>query len=87
MNTATPKPIVHIFKEFNIGKFKTTRHFKLNSVSNGTNQLTDIINISEDRNCAKSNPDYWVQIREDNKWKKPRLTGLFKTDVNLILVN
>ena len=51
---------------------------------NGTNQLTDIINISKDRNCAQSMPEYWIQIRDGNKWKKPRLTGLFKTGANLI---
>lgn len=84
MNTATPKPIVHIFKEFNIGKYKTTRHYKLETVSNGKNQFTDIINISKDRNFAQSTPDYWVQIREGKKWKKPRLTGLFRTGKNLI---
>jgi hypothetical protein len=84
MNTATPKPIVHIFKEYNIGKFKTTRHYELENVSNGTNQLTDIINISKDRNCAQSMPEYWVQIREGKRWKKPRLTGLFKAGANLI---
>jgi hypothetical protein len=83
MSTATPIPIVHVFKEYNIGKFKTTRHYQLETVSNGSNQLTDIINISKDRNCAKSVPDFWLQIREGNKWKKPRLTGLFKTGVKL----
>ncbi len=84
MTTAKLEPIVHIFKEYNIGKFKSTRHFELKSVSNGTNQLSNIINISKDRKCAKSSPIYWLQIREDNKWKKPRLTGLFKTKENLI---
>ena len=62
MTTATPKPIVHIFKEYNIGKFKTTRHYKLETVLNGTNRLTDIINISKDRNCAQSMPEYWVKL-------------------------
>lgn len=83
MSTATPKPIVHVFKEYNIGKFKTTKHYRLETVTNGSNQLTDIINISKDRNCAQSMPDYWLQIREGNKWKKPRITGLFKTGVKL----
>ncbi|WP_040254132.1 hypothetical protein [Psychroserpens mesophilus] len=84
MRTATPKPIVHIFKEYNIGKFKTTRHYKLEKVLNGSNQLTDIINISKDRNCAQSMPDYWLQVREGKRWKKPRLTGLFRTGKNFI---
>ena len=84
MTTATPKPIVHVFKEYNIGKFKATKHYQLETVSNGTNQLTYIINVSKDRNFAQSVPEYWLQIREGNKWKKPRLTGLFKTGANLI---
>jgi hypothetical protein len=84
MSTATPKPIIHVFKEYNIGKFKTTKHYKLETVKNGTNQLTDIINISKDRNCAQSMPDYWLQIREGKKWKIPRLTGLFKTRYSYI---
>jgi hypothetical protein len=84
MTTATPKPILHVFKEYNIGKFKATKHYQLETVSNGSNQLTDIINISKDRNCAQSMPEYWIQIRDVNKWKKPRLTGLFKTSTNLI---
>jgi hypothetical protein len=84
MTTATPKPIVHIFKEYNIGKFKATKYYQLETVSSGTNQLTDIINISKDRNCAQSLPEYWIQIRDGNKWKKLRLTGLFKTSANLI---
>ncbi|WP_431159092.1 hypothetical protein [Winogradskyella poriferorum] len=79
MSTATPQPILHVFKEYNIGKFKTTRHYKIESVTNGVNQLTDIINISKDRKCAQSMPAYWLQIREGKKWKKPRLTGLFNT--------
>ena len=84
MTTATPKPIVHVFKEYNIGKFKTTRNYQLETASPGTNQLTDIINVSKDRNCAKSKPEYWIQIRDGNKWRKPCLTGLFKTGANLI---
>ncbi len=84
MTTATATPIIHVFKEYNIGKFKSTKHYEIKTVTNGTNQLTDIINISKDRDCAQSMPEYWIQIREDNKWKKPRLTGLFKTSENLI---
>jgi hypothetical protein len=84
MITATPKPILHIFKEYNIGNFKTTRHYKLETVSNGTNQFSDTLNVSKGRNCAQSMPDYWLQILQGNKWKKPHLSGLFKTSTNLI---
>ena len=79
MTTAEPMPIIHIFKEYNIGKFLTTKHYKIETVTNGTNQFSDIINISKDRKCAKSSPTYWIQIHDGKKWIKPRLTGLFKT--------
>jgi hypothetical protein len=36
------------------------------------------INISKDRQCASSNPSYWLKIREENKWSK-NITGLFLT--------
>ena len=74
-----PTPVIHIFKEVNVGKYKYTKHYDIVEVINGRNQLSNKLNISADRNCAKANPDYWVQIRKGNKWLTPRLTGLFKT--------
>ena len=79
MATQSNTPIVHVYKEINKGKYRSVKHYELVEVENGTNQLTDKLNISKDRRCAKSDPTYWLQIRKDNKWVKPRLTGLFKT--------
>ncbi|MDO6491777.1 hypothetical protein [Cellulophaga sp. 2_MG-2023] len=62
-----------------MGKYKSVKHYELISTKNGSSKLTDLINISKDRNCAKSSPVFWLQIRKGNKWVKPRLTGLFKT--------
>lgn len=79
MATATITPVIHIYKEINVGKYKSVKHYELISTKNGSNKLTDLINVSKDRNCAKSSPVFWLQIRKGNKWVKPRLTGLFKT--------
>lgn len=80
MATQIPQPIIHSYKEINPGKFKGVRHYELDQVNNGTPVFTDTINVSKDRKFARSNPDYWVKIREGKKWKNPALTGLFKTD-------
>jgi hypothetical protein len=75
---ATVKPITHVFSEINEGKFKGVRHYELIEVKNGTTQLSELINISKDRNCAQSMPDYWLKIRNGEKWSNC-ITGLFKT--------
>lgn len=83
MNTAI-KPIVLIFDATNLGKFKGTIHYQLKEVLNGIlsdTDLTELLNLSKDRECAKSSPTYWLQSRKNNKWQKPRLTGLFKTEL------
>lgn len=82
MDTAT-KPIVLIYNATNLGKFKSTAHYELKEVLNGIladTDLTELLNISVDRECAKSSPTYWLQVRHSNRWHKPRLTGLFKTE-------
>jgi len=71
------KPILHIYNEINIGKFKGTKHYELVEVGNGNQILSDLINISEDRGFAKVNPCYWLKTRNNNKWEI--LTGIFKT--------
>lgn len=83
MATYTHAPIIHVYREINIGKYKTTRHYELVEVKGGENQLTNKLNLSKDRKCAKSDPTYWLQIRKDNAWVKPRLTGLFKINNKL----
>ena len=72
-----PQPIKHKFEEINIGKFKGTKHYQLNEVVNGKSELSETINICNDRGFARSNPTYWLKIREGKKWVV--LTGLFAT--------
>jgi hypothetical protein len=72
-----PKPTTHIYKEINEGKFKTTKHYELVEVENGTQKLTDLINIVVDRGFAKSAPNFWLKIRVGKRWVN--FTGLFKT--------
>jgi hypothetical protein len=80
MTTKTPKPSVYIYKEINVGKFSTTKHYELvNQVDE--NKLTNLIKVSKDRGFAKSLPVYWLDTRTDNKWDKISLTGLFKTSI------
>jgi len=74
-------PIVHFFKEINIGKYKGVKHYELVEVQNGKPKLSQLINISKDRNCARSKPAYWLKTRLVNKWSKAE-TGLFKTAIN-----
>ncbi|EIA09585.1 hypothetical protein [Flavobacterium frigoris] len=72
-----PKPTTHIYKEINEGKFKTTKHYQLVEVENGTQKLSDLINIVVDRGFAKSAPNFWLKIRIGKRWEN--FTGLFKT--------
>lgn len=75
---ATITPITHVFSEINEGKYASVKHYELQSVSNGTNQLSELLNISKNRNCAQSMPIYWLKIRNGKKWSKC-ITGLFST--------
>lgn len=72
-----PKPTTHVYKEINEGKYKTTKHYELVNVENGTQKLSNLINIVVDRGFAKSAPPYWLKIRIGKRWKI--FTGLFKT--------
>ena len=78
MTTATINPIVHVFSEINEGKYASVKHYEFIQVKNGTNQLSELLNISKNRNCAQSIPIYWLKIRNGKKWSKC-LTGLFST--------
>ena len=71
-------PVTYIFKEINIGKYTSVKHYELVSFDGTTNKLSTLLNISENRNCAQSTPVYWLKIKQDKKWSKC-LTGLFKT--------
>lgn len=72
-----PKPTRHVYKEINEGKFKTTKHYELVEVENGTQKLTDLLNVVVDRGFAKSAPNFWLKIRVGKRWVN--FTGLFKT--------
>jgi hypothetical protein len=82
MATQTPQPVTHVYKAINEGKYKSVKHYELLE-SNKTPLLSTLINISINQNCAKSMPDYWLRIREGNKWTD-YITGLFKTSTKAI---
>ena len=71
-------PVTYIFKEINIGKYTSVKHYELVSHNGIQNNLSTLLNISKNRNFANSIPDYWLKIKQDKKWSK-YLTGLFKT--------
>ncbi len=75
-----PTPTVHSYTEINPGKYAEVKHYELKEVTNGNPILSNLINVSKDRKFARSNPEYWLKIKEGKKWKTPALTGLFKTD-------
>lgn len=79
MTTRTPQPVTHIYKEINRGKYRSVKHYELIETTNTNSPLSKLLNLSKDRNCAKSSPVYWLQIHDGKKWIKPRFTGLFKT--------
>lgn len=76
-----PQPIILFYKEVNKGKHSSVRHYELIEVKNGSSRLSSQLNISKDRGFAKSNPEYWLKVREGNKWSKP-VSGLFKTNLD-----
>ncbi|GGK41931.1 MULTISPECIES: hypothetical protein [Flavobacteriaceae] len=73
------KPTIHFYKEVNKGKFKSVKHFELAEVTKYEPPLSKLLNISKNRNCALSMPEFWLKIRQGNKWSKC-ITGLFNTD-------
>lgn len=81
MATHTPTPTIHVYNEINEGKYKTVKHYELAECL-GNPVLPLLINISKNRDCAKSMPDYWLRLREGNKWGN-YVTGLFKAPQRL----
>jgi hypothetical protein len=73
-------PTIYKYNEINIGKYKSVRHFELVDVD-GSQILTNLLNISQDRQFAKSHPDFWLKTHNGKKWSNP-ITGLFKTRVD-----
>ncbi len=79
MKTATDlMPFKYVYQEINEGKYKSTKHYELVD-KESICYLSDKLNISRDRMYAKSNPDYWLKVRETTKWSH-NITGLFKTN-------
>ena len=72
-----PIPITHNYNEINIGKYKVVKHYQITDLFNNSSCLTEILNVSLNREFAKSNPAYWLKIRIGKKWHI--LTGLFPT--------
>jgi hypothetical protein len=81
MTAITPKPSVYIYKEINVGKFSTTKHYELINQNNREDHLTNLIKVSKDRGFANSVPVYWLHTKTNNKWDKISLTGLFSTSI------
>ena len=79
MATHIPKPVTHIYKEINKGKFRSVQHFELKKTTQGESLLSDKINLSKNQNYALSMPLFWIKERINNKWAEC-LTGLFKTE-------
>ncbi|MFV0565860.1 MAG: hypothetical protein ACK5NB_08515, partial [Flavobacteriaceae bacterium] len=80
MATQIPTPITHVYKEINTGKYATVKHYELTAVQNGIPQLSQKINISQNRNFALSMPLFWLKEHNGKKWQSFCTTGLFKTD-------
>lgn len=76
-------PITHHYVEVDSGKSKGVRYYELIKVEGGIPQLTPKIQISKDRQCARSKPHYWLKIRLATKWSRT-ITGLFKTAINAL---
>lgn len=72
-------PTIHVYKEINEGKYKGVKHYEIVEVKNGTQKLSDFLNIQKDRGFAKVNPTYWLKVRLFKKWQT--LTGLFYTSI------
>jgi len=84
--TPAPTPVIHTYQEINIGKYVEVRHFDIVYPKEPIKLLSKKINISINRNCAKSRPLLWVKVHNGKKWVSPCLTGLFSTKYKNIYV-
>lgn len=76
-NNKIPQPTVYHYVLDR--KFGEVWHYNLLHCSSNTPELTPRLNISLNRNFAKSKPIYWIRERLGNKWTQTCTTGLFKT--------
>lgn len=79
MATQNPIIITHVYNEINKGKYRTVKHYEINDIKSGDAQFSNLINISKNRNCAQSMPEYWLKEHNGKKWNPFCTTGLFKT--------
>jgi hypothetical protein len=79
-----PIPTIHVYKEINEGKYKGVKHYEIVEVKNGTQKLSDLLNIQIDRGFAKVSPTFWLKVRSGKKWQN--LTGLFYTAINGVFI-
>lgn len=77
MSKSSLEVMIMKYYQINKGKYKTVKHFESEK---SIKPFTSLINISEDRGYAKSNPDFWLKIHDGKKWGKLALSGLFKTE-------
>ena len=81
MATQIPKHLKCVFTEINAGKYRTVRHYEPKEGITNNGLFSDLINVSNNRAFAKSNPEFWVKCKKGKKWDYP-LTGLFKTEID-----
>jgi hypothetical protein len=70
------------YSEANIGAFTTVRHFELIKGDNEGTPFSNLLNLAENRQFAKSSPDYWLKAKNNGKWDKKCITGLFNTPIS-----
>jgi len=84
MATHIPHPVTYVYKEINVGKYKTVKRYELQETNTKNTKLSKLIRISKDQQFAKSSPCYWFDCHNGKKFIKPSITGLFKTPYNYV---
>ncbi|MBQ0788012.1 MAG: hypothetical protein KBT69_10960 [Oceanihabitans sp.] len=77
--------VTHIYKEINDGKLKAIKEYKLQEIKIGITHLTDLIICKTHYFDPESDQNYWLQIHDNTKWKKPRYTKLLCTEMEYVL--
>jgi len=83
---ATQTPIRHLYEVQNPERYKEVKHYLIVQVTNGNNQLKEMLNISKDRQFSKAkNIDYWLKGKDTDqkKWSKA-ITGLKPTSTPMV---
>lgn len=70
---------IYIYKEVNIGKYKTTRHYQLENPNEPLSHLSEFLNIFQGKKFTKSRPVYWLKNHNGKKWNARALTAIFPT--------